>query len=75
MLNSIMPKRISLIPKAPTARLLLNRGANRVSKEAMFYFGDVLEQYALEVAKKGVMIAEHSGRKTIRGKDLRLAMK
>ncbi|MFT4304170.1 MAG: histone family protein [Candidatus Woesearchaeota archaeon] len=69
-----MPKSISLIPKAPTARILLNNGADRVSKEAMFFFGQVLEDYALEISKKAVMIAKHSGRKTIKGKDLRLAM-
>jgi len=70
-----MPKKISLIPKAPTARILLNLGANRVSKDAMFYFGDILEEYALDIAKKAVMIAKHSGRKTVKAKDLRLATK
>ena len=70
-----MPKQISLIPKAPTARILINNGAHRVSKEAMYYFGDILEKYGLEIAKKGVMIAEHSGRKTLRASDLRLALK
>lgn len=70
-----MPKSISLIPKAPTARILLNLGADRVSKDAMFYFGEVLEEYALEVSKKAVMIAKHSGRKTVKAKDLKLALK
>jgi len=70
-----MPKKISLIPKAPTARILLNTGAQRVSKEAMFYFGDVLEEYALDISKKAAMIAKHSGRKTVKAKDLRLAIK
>ncbi|MFT4343744.1 MAG: histone family protein [Candidatus Woesearchaeota archaeon] len=70
-----MPKRISLIPKAPTARILLNTGADRVSKDAMYYFGDVLEEYALEVSRKALMIAQHSGRKTIKAKDLELAIK
>lgn len=70
-----MPKKISLIPKAPTARILLNCGAHRVSKDAMFYFGDVLEEFALDISKKAVMIAKHSGRKTVKAKDLRLAIK
>jgi len=70
-----MPKKISLIPKAPTARILLNQGAERVSRDAMFYFGDVLEEYALDVAKKAVMISKHSGRKTVKAKDIRLATK
>jgi DNA-binding protein len=70
-----MPKKISLIPKAPTARILLDKGADRVSKEGMNYFGEVLEEYALEIARKAVMIANHSGRKTVKAKDLRLALK
>lgn len=68
-----MPKKISLIPKAPTARILLDTGASRVSKDAMHYFGDVLEEYALEISRKAVMIAKHSGRKTVKAKDLTLA--
>jgi DNA-binding protein len=70
-----MPKKISLIPKAPTARILLNTGADRVSKDAMFYFGDILEDYALEISRRAVMIAKHSGRKTVKAKDLKLAIK
>ena len=70
-----MPKRISLIPKAPMARILLNAGAERVSKDAMYYFGDLVEEYALEVSRKALMIAQHSGRKTIKAKDLQLAIK
>ena len=70
-----MPKKISLIPKAPAARILLDAGASRVSKDAMNYFGDILEEYAGEISKKAVMIAQHSGRKTVKAKDLRLATK
>lgn len=70
-----MPKKISLVPKAPAARILLDTGASRVSKDAMNYFGDILEEYALEISKKAVMIANHSGRKTVKGKDLKLALK
>jgi DNA-binding protein len=70
-----MPKSISLIPKAPVARILLNLGADRVSKEAMFVFGDVLEEYALDISRKALQVAIHSGRKTIQGKDIRLVVK
>ena len=70
-----MPKQISIIPKAPTARILLDHGAHRVSKEAMYYFGDILESYATEIAKKAAIIAHHSGRKTVKAKDLRLVVK
>ena len=70
-----MPKKISLIPKAPTGRILLDTGAPRVSKSAMDYFGQVLEDHALDISRKAVMIAKHSGRKTVKAKDLRLAIK
>lgn len=70
-----MPKSISIIPKAPCAKILSNNGAQRVSKEAMNYFGDVLEDYAEKLAKKTVMIANHTGRKTIKAKDIKLALK
>ena len=70
-----MPKKISLIPKAPTGRILLDNGASRVSKNAMNYFGEVLEEYALDISRKAVMISKHSGRKTVKAKDLRLAQK
>jgi histone H3/H4 len=70
-----MTKSISIIPKAPCAKILMNNGAKRVSKEAMYIFGDILEEYADEIAKKTVAIANNSGRKTVQAKDLKLALK
>ena len=70
-----MPKHVGIIPKAPTARILLDAGAERVSKDAMYLFGDILEEYSLEVSKKAIIIANHAGRKTIQGKDITIASK
>jgi DNA-binding protein len=70
-----MPKKISLVPKAPTGRILLDTGASRVSKDAMDYFSEILEEFAMDISKKAAMIAKHSGRKTVKAKDLRLAQK
>jgi DNA-binding protein len=70
-----MPIKLSLIPKAPTARILLDKGADRVSKDGMNYFSELLEDYAMAIARKAVMIANHSGRKTVKAKDLRLAIR
>lgn len=70
-----MPKAISIIPKAPCARILLDNGAPRVSKEAMNYFGEILEEYANNISKRAILLANHSGRKTIKGKDIKLALK
>lgn len=70
-----MTKSISIIPKAPCAKILMNNGAKRVSKEAMYCFGDILEEYADEIAKKAIAIVENSGKKTVQAKDLKLALK
>ena len=68
-----MAKRARAIPKAPAARLLNLAGAERVSDEAAGTFADVLEEIALKIAEKSVKIAKHSGRKTVKKSDVKLA--
>lgn len=60
---------------AAMERLLKKLGAERVSKDAKEAMREVLEEYAEKVGKKAIEIAKHSGRKTIKGKDVRLAVK
>jgi len=69
-----MTKSISIIPKAPCARILLDNGASRVSKEAMNFFGKVLEEYAKNISESAILVANHSGRKTIKSKDIKFAV-
>lgn len=71
----IMARNISIIPKAPIARILLDAGAKRVSAEAVDAFTDVITDIAEEISTKAVKIAQHSGRKTIHEGDIRLAVK
>ncbi len=71
----MVKKNISIIPKAPMARILLNVGANRVSQSAIDAFNDVLTQKAMEIAERAVQIAKHSGRKTVHEGDIKLAVK
>ena len=70
-----MARNISIIPKAPFARILLNAGAKRVSAEAIDAFTDVIIDIAEEISTKAAKIAQHSGRKTIQDGDIKLAIK
>jgi histone H3/H4 len=70
-----MPKRINIIPKAPLARIILNAGGKRVSADSLDVFVDVLTDYIEGIASKAVMIAKHTGRKTVKAEDVKLAAK
>ena len=70
-----MARNISIIPKAPFARILLNAGAKRVSAEAIDAFADVITDIAEEISTRAAKIAQHSGRKTIHDGDIKLAVR
>lgn len=63
------------IPTAPIDRLMRNAGAARVSEAASKKMVDALEDYTEEIARKAVDIARHSGRKTVKAEDIKLALK
>jgi histone H3/H4 len=70
-----MSRKVGTIPKAPMARILLNAGAKRVSADGTDAFVEVVTTITEEIAKKSVMIAKHSGRKTIHEGDVKIAAK
>lgn len=70
-----MGRKITVIPKAPVGRILMNAGAKRVSADAASVFTEILIEMAESIATQAAKIAKHSGRKTVNEGDVRLAAK
>ena len=56
-------------------RILKKAGAERVSDESADELRSVIEDVADNIAKNAVDMASHAGRKTIKGEDVKLALK
>lgn len=63
------------IPVSPIDRLMRKAGANRVSEEASKKMVEELEEYASDVARTAADVARHTGRKTVKAEDIKLALK
>ncbi|QQG38440.1 MAG: NFYB/HAP3 family transcription factor subunit [Candidatus Woesearchaeota archaeon] len=62
-----------ILPLAAMEKLLKKAGADRVSEDSKSALKDILEDIAREVAEKATKIAIHSGRKTVKAGDIKLA--
>lgn len=60
---------------APMRSLMKYAGAELVAKDAVYELMDILETKAVELTQKAVGFAEHSNRKKVTTKDLKLALK
>ena len=58
---------------ARVEKLIRNAGAQRVSAEAIESMNEIVTNYGKNLAKYAVEIARHSGRKTVKESDIRLA--
>ena len=68
-------RNISIIPRAPVARILQVAGAKRVSASAVEAFADIIQEICEDIATHAARIAKHSGRKTVQEGDVKLAAK
>lgn len=66
---------MSEIPKAPIARIIKDTGAERVSEDAKAELAEYLEEVARDVAIEANNVAKIAKRKTIKPKDIKLAIK
>lgn len=68
-----MTKRENVLPFAPIGKLIQEATGKRVSKDAKKTAAQILEDVTAKIIHKANLLAEHSGRKTIKEKDLVLA--
>ena len=64
-----------ILPLAAMEKLLKKCGASRVSEDAKEAMKEILENYGEDVGARAIKLAQHSGRKTIKGSDIKLAVK
>jgi histone H3/H4 len=64
-----------LLPLAAMEKIMKHAGAERVSEDAKVAMKDVLEEIAGDISERAVKLALHSGRKTVKASDIKLAAK
>lgn len=68
-----MAKRENILPFAPLGVLIQEATGKRVSQDAKITASEILENLTEKIIKKASLLSEHSGRKTIKSKDISLA--
>ena len=68
-----MSKRENILPYSPLGDLICEATGKRVAKEARVTAAKILEEITEKIVRKANLLSEHSGRKTIKAKDITLA--
>ena len=62
------------LPIAVMEQLLKDAGCSRVSDDAKLVLKEHLEKEAKKIGKKAWQLAQHAGRRTVQGEDIKLAI-
>ena len=63
------------LPIAAMRRIIKKAGAERVSESGAKELARVLEEIGLKIGKDALEFSIHAGRKTVKGKDVKIAAK
>ncbi len=64
-----------VLMKSKVKELFKEEGASRVSAEAIEEISKAVEKYVREIVKKAIANAKHAKRETVKGEDVKLALK
>lgn len=64
-----------ILPLAAMEKILKNSGATRISENAKEALKEALEDIGEDISVDAIRFAHHTGRKTVKGGDIKLAMK
>jgi len=64
-----------ILPLAAMEKVMKSAGADRVAEDAKVALKEVLEEIGGDIAERAVTLASHSGRKTVKASDIKLAAK
>ena len=70
-----MAKRENILPYAVLGQLIGEATGKRVSDTARVAAERILDELTEKIMKKAILLADHSGRKTVKSKDIALAYK